>query len=495
MLNPLDLIHDLCANVDPGLVERHLRRMPAAYFERFAAADIARHVKLLATVPPDEPVAVEARPLGAQVYEILVVCANLSGSVACVTTALAADRFDLEDVQIASYEEPTDGDPEPSMSVILLRVTGHADMHPAADLADALRGRLVPAFAHLARGEFLDAQAAAAAHSLPAVNGDSPAALRASTGLVLGGDYRLERRLATGGMSEIYLATQISLDRTVAVKIAREDSPPDSDVAARFAREAVVLAQFNCPYIVPVLAAGAEPSGTGVLGWIAMEYEAGGDLARWLEQQGPPAAELGLRWFRQALEALRYAHRNAVLHRDLKPHNLLLTADGNVKVGDFGLFKRVRAEDAARRSAGVVHGTPNYMSPEQARGEHLDERSDIFSLGTTFFHVFSGQLPFEHASASELMRRITHADAPRLADTAPHLPVPLGVILARMLARQRDERYQDVGVIIEDLGSYESRGLLRSSESGAFMPVPAVRDAEPPAGDTTTAYVPAAPSS
>ncbi len=502
MLNPLDLIHGLCSHLDPALVERHLRRMPAAYFERFAAADIARHVKLLAEVTAAEPVAVEVRPLGAQVFEVVVGCANLSGSVACVTTALAADRFDLEDVQIASYEEASDAEPpEPSMSVIILRVTGPAaGGHPTADLAGALRQRLTPAFAHLARGEFLAAQAAAAAHhSEPPVSdrgltADAPAALRASTGLVLGGDYRLERRLATGGMSEIYLAIQLSLDRTVAVKIAREESPPDSDLAARFAREAVVLAQFTCPYIVPVLAAGAEPSGGGVLGWIAMEYEAGGDLARWLTQQGPPALALGLRWFRQALEALRYAHRNAVLHRDLKPHNLLLTADGNVKVGDFGLFKRVRADDPARRPVGAVHGTPHYMSPEQARGEHLDERSDIFSLGTTFFHVFSGRLPFEHANPAGLMRRITHADAPRLTDVAAHLPVPLAVILARMLARGREERYQDVGVIIEDLASYESRGLLRSSESGAFMPVPAVRENDPPAGDTTTAYVPAAPS-
>jgi hypothetical protein len=500
MLNPLDLIHGLCSHLDPPLVERHLRLMPAAYFERYAAADIARHVKLLSCVPFEEPVAVEVRPLGAAVYEVVIGCTNLSGSVACVTTALAADGFDLEDVQIASYEEePAAESPGPSLSIILLRVTGSAtDTHPTHDLADALRRRLTPAFAHLALGQFLDAQAAAAAHRLTPAAGDTPdesdgapSAQRASTGLILGGDYRLERRLATGGMSEIYLATQLSLDRTVAVKIAREESPPDSEVAARFAREAVVLAQFTCPYIVPVLAAGAEPSGSGVLGWIAMEYEAGGDLARWLDQNGPPALELGLRWFRQALEALRYAHRNAVLHRDLKPHNLLLTADGNVKVGDFGLFKRVRAEDAARRAATAVHGTPHYMSPEQARGEHLDERSDIFSLGTTFFHVLSGRLPFDDASPVDLMRRITHGDAPRLTDVVPHLPVPLAVIVGRMLARRRGERYQDVGVIIEDLASYESRGLLHSSESGAFMPVPAVRPEDPPAGGETQAYVPA----
>ncbi len=497
MHNPLELIHGLCSHVDPALVERHLRRMPPGYFERHAAADIARHVRLLAGVGADEPMAVEVRPLGAQVYEIVVVCANLPGAVACVTTALAADRFDLEDVQIASYDEAPDSPHEPSLSVIQLRVSGPQDHPHTADLADALHARLRPAFMLLARGQFLDAQAAAATrapHDTPGEPDDTSAAVRAAAGLVLGGDYRLERRLAFGGMSEIYLATQLSLDRTVAVKIARQESRPDSELAARFAREAVVLAQFNCPYIVPVLAAGTVPSGAGVLGWIAMEYEAGGDLARWLGQQGPPALELGLRWFRQALEALRYAHRNAVLHRDLKPHNLLLTAEGNVKVGDFGLFKRVRADDPTRPAPAAVHGTPHYMSPEQARGEHLDERSDIFSLGTTFFHLFSGRLPFEHASAAELMRQITHADAPRLTDVAPHLPVPLAVLVGRMMARRREERYQDVGVILEDLASYESRGLLRSSDSGAFVAVPAVRDADGPTGGVTEAYVPTAPS-
>jgi Protein kinase domain len=497
MLNPLDLIRNLCARLDPALVERHLRRMPASYFERYAAADIARHLRLLAGLGPDEPVAVEVRPLGGPVYEIVVGCANLSGTVACITTALAADRFDLEDVQIACYDDAPADAAEPTLAVIHLRVTGPAEGRPAADLGSAFRDRLRPVFAHLAAGEFLEAQAAAAAArpaSGDAAGNDGPAAPHAAAvGTVLGGDYRLERRLATGGMSEIYLATQLSLDRTVAVKVAREESGPDDDLAARFTREAVMLAQFNCPYIVPVLTAGAEPSGHGVLAWIAMEYQAGGDLARWLGQHGPPALELGLRWFRQALEALRYAHRNAVLHRDLKPHNLLLTAEGNVKVADFGLFKRVRKSDPTRPAANAVHGTPHYMSPEQARGDHLDERSDLFSLGTTFFHIFSGQLPFEHPNPATLLHLIAHEDAPRLTDVAPHLPAPLGVLIGRMLARHQDERYQDVGVLIEDLASYESRGLLRGSESGSFVAVPAARDA---AGlpDETLAYVPAAPS-
>src|SRR5207245_3860370 len=157
---------------------------------------------------------------------------------------------------------------------------GRNDSAPATALGLARRGRLRPVFMHLAAGEFLEAQAAAARLSaMPAdtVTNDGQAGVpRATIGTVLGGDYRLERRLASGGMSEIYLATQLSLDRTVAVKVAREESGPDDDLATRFTREAVVLAQFNCPYIVPVLTAGAEPSGHGLLAWIAMEYQSGG---------------------------------------------------------------------------------------------------------------------------------------------------------------------------------------------------------------------------
>src|SRR5687767_5243300 len=149
MLNPLDLIRNLCARLDPALVERHLRRMPASYFERYAAADIARHLRLLAGLGPAEPVAVEARPLGGPVYEIVVGCANLSGAVACVTTALAADGFDLEDMQIAIYDESPDAAAEPCLTLIHLRVTGPDETGPAADLGPALRDRLRPVFTHL----------------------------------------------------------------------------------------------------------------------------------------------------------------------------------------------------------------------------------------------------------------------------------------------------------------------------------------------------------
>lgn len=488
MLNFSDILRQHCAGLDPALIDRHLRRMPPSYFERFAVTEVARHLRLLADVSATEPLALEVRNLGAQVSEILVTCINYPGTVACITGALAADNFNLEDVQIASYNDPAEED-EPDCSVILLRVSGPID-EPAEELTERFHDRLQAAFVHLAAGNFHEAQAAAAK---PEVQRSAPP-VRAQVGLILG-DYRLEKRLARGGMSEVYLATQLSLDRTVAVKIARQEGGPDDELSARFTREAMVLAQFQSPYIVPVLATGTIPSGTGVLGWIAMEYQAGGDLARYVARHGPAPIDLGLRWFRQALDGLHYAHHNGVLHRDVKPHNLLLTAEGNVKLGDFGLFKYVDPDDT-QHGRRPVRGTPHYMSPEQARGEHVDERSDVYSLGSTFFHILTGRMLFEGAAPADVLRVIATGEAPPLLEVAPDLPPALDVIFRRMLARKRDDRYQDVSVLLADLESYVARELLPSSESGSF---PAAEAADGPPSATmpnldTSAYVPAVPS-
>ena len=499
MVDLLESVRSHCTDVPPALVEMHFRRLPASYFERYSAADIARHLHLLAGLSGPHPIDVEVRLLAAHAFEVLTAGQDYSGTVACITAALAADGFDLEDVQVASYlESDADPNPTPNYFVVVLRVSGNLKGRAVADVASDLRERLRAAFVYLSQGNLIEAQATAADISISGVERNQATPRPAVTepaageyeGLVLGNDFRLQRKLATGGMSEVYLATQISLNRTVAVKLIRHEGEADDDLLARFTQETVVLGQFTCPYIVPVLAAGTMPARAGgTLGWMAMEYMAGGDLARWLRRKGPPPIELGTRWFHQALEGLIYAHRHSILHRDLKPHNLLLTIEGNVKVTDFGLLKQVQTPTATGLTPRTaILGTPHYMSPEQALGEPIDERSDVFSLGTTFFHVFSGKLPFEKNSTPAILVQITQEDAPRLTDLAPDAPLPLAVILGRMMARRREERYQDVGVILEDLASYERRGLLKSPDLGSYGPAPLPADFNGPA--ETQAYIP-----
>jgi hypothetical protein len=489
-----DSVRRECAGLDPDLVERHFRSLPASYFERYPAVDVRRHLRLLSRLRGPQPVEVEVRPLAAQTYEVLVVGEDHSGTLACITTALAADNLDLEDLQVASYAE--DGLPtgEPRWFIVLLWVIGDLQGRTPKEAAEGLRTRLHNAFVHLADGNLLDAQAAAAdttfirSDNTRSSDGEPAPAPAGSEGLLLGGDFRIERKLMAGGMSEVHLATQMSLNRTVAVKLIRHECGADDDRLGRFSREATVLGQFNSPYIVPVLAAGTMPEHCGgVVGWMAMEYLSGGDLSQWLTQNGVPPLELATRWFRQALEGLLYAHRRGVLHRDLKPHNLLLTAEANLKLSDFGLLKRIQRTPAGRPVRGAVVGTPHYMSPEQAQGERLDERSDIFSLGTTFFQVLSGRLPFGKPTPQAVLTQIAQEDAPRLVEVTPQIPRPLSVILSRMMSRRSEERYQDVSVVLEDLASYERRGLLRCADGGTAVPLapaPSADDAE------TQAYVP-----
>jgi Protein kinase domain len=504
MLNLVDSVRAQCEDLEPALVETHFRRLPTSYFERYSTAEVARHLHLLAALTGPHPVEVEIQPLAAQVFEVVVVGEDHAGTVACITAALAAYGFDLEDVQVSSYLDPEpwpDRNIEPTYFVIVLRISGSLRGRSLTDMTGGLRDRLRLAFGHLAQGHLLEAQTVAAdtriTHADTGQAGTdrhpSASAGRATgfDGMILGGDFRIERKLATGGMSEVYLATQMSLNRTVALKVFRHEGTGGDEVLARLNQEALVLAQFSCGQIVQILAAGttADDSGRAV-GWMAMEYMAGGDLGRWLQQQEPPSPELGLRWFRQALKGLHYAHRRAVLHHDLKPHNLLLSAEGHLKVSDFGLLRQATqlTMDPAART--TLAGTPHYMSPEQAMGDSLDERSDIFSLGTTFFYLLSGRLPFQGSTVAAILMQIAQQDAPRLRDIAPHVPIPLAVIIGRMMARPREERYQDVGVILEDLASYERRGLLNSSSGGTFVAVPPSSPLDRPDVETQ-AYEPA----
>ena len=460
--------------VDPSFVEMHLRRMPDPYVERYAPADIARDLRLLARLTDADTVVVEVRPMGGQAHEIVAAGHDRTGALALLTTALAAEGFDLQDVQISTYLPSEEGliAEEPTYFVDVFRVGCRGRGLSVAARSAALQERLRSAFQRLAAGDLCAAQSAAAdggrTDDTPHGSAERPVALR--EGLLLGGDFSLESRLASGGMSTVYLANQISLGRKVAVKAACCDAAADPDLLERSAQEARVLGGFTCPHIVQVLASGTAPAEDGkTLHWLAMEYLPNGDLATWIDRSGPPQPEVGVRWLRQALEGLLYAHRHSLLHRDLKPHNLLLTQDGDVKISDFGLVKHARPRALALTSLGVVMGTPNYIAPEQALGRQVDERSDIYSLGAAFFHVFAGRSAFGADCETAVLVKITQQEAPRLIDVAPHLPRPISLLVGRMMALRAEDRYQDVRVILEDLGSYERRGLLTTA-AGACLP-------------------------
>jgi hypothetical protein len=485
MVNLLESVRGHCPQVGAALLDLHFRRMPPSYFERYSAADIARHLRALARVDVANPVQVEVRPLAQHTFEMQVAGEDHPGTVAAITAAVTAHGFNLEDLQVASYfcnkaESLRAG--EANYFVVQLRMSGDAQGRPLFELSEDLRGRLNAAFAHLAQGNLLEAQQVAAdtrlnrtdmARLTPPRAAANLATPTEYVGLTVGGDFRLVRKLADGGMSEVYLATQVSLNRTVAVKLIRQETDPADDLMLRFYQEGMVLGQFTCPHIVQVFAAGTMTGRAGGrLAWLAMEYMAGGDLGLWQHQHGGPPLDLAVRWFRQSLEGLHYAHRRGILHRDLKPHNLLLNADGHLKVSDFGLLKQADPPDAALTPRSALIGTPHYMSPEQALGDALDERSDIFALGTTFFHILSGRLPFTAPSPTAVLVQIAQDDAPKLIDVAPNVPIPISVIISRMMARRREERYQDVGVVLEDLASYERRGLLKPPPGTAYYPPP-----------------------
>ena len=449
--------------LDPALLDMHLRRMPESYVERYAPADIARHLRLLARLTDGGPVAVEVRPLGGRFHEVVAAGFDRTGAVALLTTALAANGLDLQDLQLSTYlpaEDGAGGAAEPTFFIDVFRVSCRGAS--AVAQAAALQDRLREAFRCLSRGDLRAAHAAAADGVTPN-RGVVP-----REGLVLGGDFTLGVKVASGGMSIVYAAHQASLNRKVAVKITPCDDEADPGMLACSSGEAQVLGGFACPWIVQVLASGTVPGEGGkTLHWLAMEYLAHGDLATWLDRSGPPPADVGARWLRQALEGLLYAHRHSVLHRDLKPHNLLLTQDGDIKISDFGLFKHSNPAANGSAAAGVVVGTPNYIAPEQALGRPADERSDIYSLGAAFFHVFTGRPPFPSDGDTAVLAKSTRQEAPCPLDVAPHLPRPLAIILGRMLTLRAEDRYQDVRVILEDFQSYERRGLLAVSPAGA----------------------------
>src|SRR6266852_486484 len=265
------------------------------------------------------------------------------------------------------------------------------------------------------------------------------------------GRYEIRSQIGVGGMGEVYLAFDLTLDRKVALKVLPEDVASNRQRMQRFVQEAKAASALNHPNILTIHEIGTEPGAH----FIATEFIVGETLRRYVIRSPLTMVE-AIDIAMQVASALSSAHAAGIIHRDVKPENIMLRRDGIVKVLDFGLAKlteRWRADevdnDAATKAMvqtepGVVMGTTAYMSPEQARALETDTRTDIWSLGVVLYEMIAGRAPFKSETASDTSAAILKTDPPALSQQVPHIPAELERSAKKALQKDREERYQNV---------------------------------------------------
>jgi serine/threonine protein kinase len=303
--------------------------------------------------------------------------------------------------------------------------------------------------------------------------------------LVLG-PYVLLERLGAGGMGEVFKARDRRLGRLVALKAIRKEHLANEAAVRRFYREIQVAARLDHPNIVLALDADR----VGDTHFFVMEYVDGIDLHRLVQQQGPLPVPRACDCIRQAALGLQHAHEQGLVHRDVKPHNLLYArADGRVKILDLGLARLATPGEEASATLtqqGAVMGTPDYIAPEQAMDAHrADIRADLYSLGGTFYYLLTGQPPFSGRSVLEKLWKHQCQPPPRLEDARPEAPPAVAAIMARLLAKRPEERYQTPTEVAIDLA-------VVLGGSRPELPLPPVAVAPPPpaqhAADSSTPF-------
>ena len=287
--------------------------------------------------------------------------------------------------------------------------------------------------------------------------------LRDLTGNHLG-DFEVERLLGRGGMGEVYLGRQISLNREVAIKVLRPDLISNTTYLRRFEVEAWSAAKLNHPNIVHIYLLGDVDG----LRFIVMEYVRGTNLREYLLKKGPAELPLALSIMRQAGQAVGAAGEVGLVHRDIKPENLLITKKGQVKVADFGLCRDLDEEHDVTQP-GVTIGTPLYMSPEQARGKAMDHRSDLYSLGVTFYHLLAGEPPFRAETALALAMKHVSDRPVDLAVHRPDLPPDLVRLVMKLINKAPDDRYQSAGEMLRDLARVREALAISPTTSTAAV--------------------------
>jgi serine/threonine-protein kinase len=292
---------------------------------------------------------------------------------------------------------------------------------------------------------------------------------------LVGGRYQLGGLLGRGGMAEVRAGVDERLGRRVAVKRLRTDLASDPIFQARFRREAQSAASLNHPAIVAVYDTGEEPDPDGsglMIPYIVMEYVEGRTLREILREGRKILPERAMEITAGVLAALDYSHRAGIIHRDIKPANVMLTPDGEVKVMDFGIARAISDSSATMTQTAAVVGTAQYLSPEQARGERVDARSDIYSTGCLFYELLVGRPPFVGDSPVAVAYQHVREEAPPPSSIDPEITPELDAILAKALAKSTRERYQSAVQMRADI----ERALAGQAISA---PIATPADADP----------------
>src|SRR6201996_4926791 len=269
---------------------------------------------------------------------------------------------------------------------------------------------------------------------------------------LVGGRYELGELIGYGGMAEVHRGHDSRLGREVAIKVLRADLARDPAFLARFRREAQAAAGLNPPSIVAVYDTGEDigPDGTSQP-YIVMEYVEGRTLRDILKAEGRLPVRRAMEITAEVCGALDFSHRNGLIHRDIKPANVMITANGAVKVMDFGIARAVADNAATVTQTANVIGTAQYLSPEQARGESVDARSDVYSTGCLLYELLTGQPPFQGDSPVAVAYQHVRENAPAPSTVNPAVPPALDSIVMKALAKNPLNRYQSAAEMREDL--------------------------------------------
>jgi predicted Ser/Thr protein kinase len=291
-------------------------------------------------------------------------------------------------------------------------------------------------------------------------------------GTVLSGRYKLEAKLGSGGMSTVYLANDGTLDRAVAVKVMHREMSEQPDQLERFRQEARAVAKLSHPNVVAVIDAG-EDSGHP---YIVFEYVEGETLKQRIARVGALDTQEALAYAIEIARGLTVAHGRNMVHRDIKPQNVLIDAEGRAKLTDFGISRQL--EQDGMTATGRVLGTTDYVAPEQAMGHPVDPRSDIYSLGVVLYEMLIGQVPFHADSQVGVAMKHVNEELPDVQQRRPEISAAAALVVERATAKDPAERYQEVGAMIDDLSTaLEVEAARAGSTTGEAT---SVLDAVPP---------------